>query len=150
MKNEKMKSLISDLNVLIYIHDVVYLRGKNQNFKYSNTYKELHESNILSTYKYLKQTRLTIFSFIIIILLMKEIYFQSMILKYGLISIVSIIYGVIFVWCKRDFKLLKYQLKAKKAVQYALVNYNYEEFVLFLDRYLSEESTKRYFINSLS
>ncbi|QVK17313.1 hypothetical protein KHQ81_10660 [Mycoplasmatota bacterium] len=150
MKNEKMKSLIIDINLLIYIHDVVYLREKNHNFKDSNTYKELHEPNIFTIYKYLKQTRLTIFSFTIIILFMKRINFQSILNKYGLVSIISIIYGILYVWCKNDFKKLKYQLKAKKAVQYALASYNYEEFVLFLDRYLSEESTKSYFINSLS
>lgn len=150
MKYKKMKSLIPDMNVLIYIHDVIFLREKNQNFRFSNTYKELHECTMLTICKYLKQTRLTLFSFIIMILFLKNFHVQSLVLKYSIITIISIIYGVLFVWCKRDFKLLTYQLRAKKAVQYALQHYSYEEFVLFLDRYLSEESTRRYFINSLS
>jgi hypothetical protein len=37
-----------------------------------------------------------------------------------------------------------YQLKLKKASQYAMENFTYDEYVIFLDQYLSEISTANY------
>ncbi len=146
MINKNMKSLIMDMNVLIYIYDIISIRENNEDFIYSNTYKELHENDFITMVKYLKRTRFIVLSFIAVIYFLKKIIFQSSIIQYGVISIISIIFGILFIKCNQEFKLLHYQLKAKKAVQYALVHYNYREFVFFIDNYLSEESTKNHFL----
>ncbi len=144
MKDIEMKALISDFNVLIYIHDLISLSEKVADFKYTDTYKQLYESNLITIYKYLIRTRYTILAFSIIVMFLKYLNLSSVFLRYMIISFVSIIFGIIFIWCKEDIIQLKYQLKAKKAVQFALNNYSYDEYVLFLDSYLSEASTKNY------
>ncbi len=141
---DRMKSLIFDMNVLIYIHDIMFLKENSSEFKYSNTYKELHECNLLTVIKYLKDTLYTLASFIIILIILKNTVFSNLIISYGTILMISIAYGILFVRSFEDILVLKYQLKAKKAVQYALANFSYKEFVLFLDSYLSEVSTKNY------
>jgi|SRR5690554_2380057 len=144
MIKEKMKSLIMDMNLLIYIHDVIFLRDSNEEFITTSTYKELYESSILTAFKYLRLTKITIISFIISLMILRKISFNSLTIMYGIIFLVSVIFGILFVLTKEEFKLLTYQLKAKKAVQYALAHFNYEEFMYFLDSYLSEQSTKNY------
>lgn len=145
MIQEKMKSLILDLNMLIYIHDIIYLRDSNKYFKYSSTYKELHESTILTSIKYLRILRYTLISFIISLMVLRKIEFSLPIVMYAVVLFVSIIFGILFVLSKKEIESLVYQIKAKKAVQYALANFNYEEYKFFLDNYLSEESTKNYY-----
>ncbi|NLG82673.1 MAG: hypothetical protein GX490_09200 [Bacilli bacterium] len=144
MKYAEMKALITDINVLLFIHDIMYLQEKEETFSSSNTYKELHEPNIITIIKYLKNVILVTLGFICILILIKHVTFSSSYIKYTTVLILSIIFGILFVRSKTDFVLLGYQLKAKKAVQFALANYNYQEFVIFLDCYLSEESTKNY------
>ncbi len=144
MSNKKLKSLIFDRNVLIYIHDIMYLKAHHNEFKTSNTYKGITEHDIITIFRYLRQTRYTFFSFIITLLIMKRIQFNLYVIKYGTVLITSFIFGVLFVWCREDFKKLNYLLKAKKAVRYVLKNYNYQEYLYFLDNYLSEESTKKH------
>lgn len=146
MKDVKMKGLISDVNVLVYIHDLISLSEKVTDFKNTDIYKQLHERNLITIYKYLHRTRFTLAAFTIVILFLRNINISSNFLRYTIISIVSIIFGTIFIWCKEDIVQLKYQLKAKKAVQFALNNYSYDEYVLFLDSYLSEVSTKNYLL----
>jgi len=144
MKYAEMKALITDINVLLFIHDIMYLQEKEETFSSSNTYKELHEPNIITIIKYLKNVILVTLGFICFLILIKHVTFSSSYIKYTTVLILSIIFGILFVRSKTDFVLLGYQLKAKKAVQFALANYNYQEFVIFLDCYLSEESTKNY------
>lgn len=145
MSNQKMKSLIMDMNLLIYIHDVLFLYENTNHFKLSSTYKELYENNIWTIYKYLKQTRFILFSFYVVILGLRKIDFSSELIKYSIISIIAVIFGILFVSTKTDFENLSYQLKAKKAVHYALSNYSYQQYLYFLDNYLSEASTKNYY-----
>ena len=144
MVNKKMKSLITDLDLLIYIHDVIFLAENNKNFFLSKSYGELYENGFITAYRYLKWAGCILVSFILLLLSFKKLVISSLIFKYGAIIIISVIYGVMFVKARDDLKKLKYQLHAKKAVQYALANYNYQEYMFFLDSYLSEHSTKNY------
>ena len=144
MIKEKMKSLIMDINLLVYIHDVIYLRDSNSRFNTTSTYKELHESSLMTIYKYLRLTRITLISFIITLIILRNIVFSSLTVMYGVFIFISIVFGILFVFAIEEFKSVIYQLKAKKAVQYALANFSYDEFKYFLDSYLSEQSTKNY------
>jgi len=144
MKYAEMKALITDIYVLMFIHDIMYLQENEASFRTSNTLKELYEPHIITIIKFLKNFILVLLGFICILILVKHVSFSIISIKYFTILILSIVFGILFVRCKTDIALLKYQLKTKKAVQFALANYSYQEFVIFLDLYLSEESTKNY------
>ncbi|MDF2700283.1 MAG: hypothetical protein K0Q49_1841 [Haloplasmataceae bacterium] len=147
MKNidEKMKQLVTDYNILSYLHDLLSYSKKHEEFYTSETYIELHENDHITIFKYLKRMIITLVSFIFIICLIRSyLNIIPISIMYILIIIVSLIYGKLIVLSKNDIKDLSYQLKAKKAAQFALENYNYEQFLFFLDKYLSELSSKSY------
>ncbi|HEY8365455.1 MAG TPA: hypothetical protein VIK84_07755 [Haloplasmataceae bacterium] len=146
MIDKKMKSMIIDIDLLIYIHDVIFLRDSSvDEFPYTKIYKEIYESDFITIIKYLKYACIKIIAFLLTIYVFRNGYYYTNTAKYLVMVIIAIIFGVLFVRVKDNLIYLSYQLRAKKAVQFALEHYHYPEFLYFLDNYMSEQSTKNYF-----
>jgi len=147
MKDLKLKKMIKDVNMLVALHDYLSIYDKKTSFKYSDTFDEIMENHLITGVKYLKSTVLIFLSFGMMIqaLIKLNVHIMPFGVKWGIILVLSVIYGVLFVKCKDHFRDLCYQLRFKKACQYVFLNYSYEEYVLFLDKYLSECSTKNYY-----
>ena len=130
--------------MLVFIHDIIYSKEQDRAFIYSNTYKELHEEHHVTVFKYLKISILVGASFVVAVNFLKSVPNQARWFEMFFYLVISCIFGFLFLKCWGDFKELHYQIKAKKAVQFALQNYSYQQYVLFLDQYLSECSSASY------
>lgn len=149
MKDFELKALISDIDMLVVIYDFIFFKEKDKKFIDSKTYKEINESKFYTIIKYMLFPIIIIIGFLTTILLFKlsKAYNNMFVFNKFFLLIVSIIYGVLFVYSKDKIKDLFYQLKFKRAVQFAFKYYNYDQYVLFLDKYLSEVSSCSNFKN---
>lgn len=144
MKDFVMKELIIDNHMLAYLHDVLSLREKDDSFYQSELYHILSERTLTTFILGLRKSFWSLSSFFFVLFLLQSFH-RSI---YGLVwlaLLISIVYATLFMICKTEIKDLIYQLRLKKAVQFALDNYNYQEYVIFLDNYLSEQSSRNYF-----
>jgi hypothetical protein len=143
MKDQTMQSLIIDNNMLVYLHDLLSFRENCESFYDLDVYETLNERNLTTVILGIRKTMFTTISFIVTIELLKASSMNSlMMILIMLMS--SIFFGVLSIKCKKEINELVYQFQLKKAAQYALENYNYDEYVVFLDKYLSEQSTRLY------
>ena len=141
-----MSKLIVDNNMLAYLHDLLSLRVKNEQFYVLDVYEVLSEKGLTTLLLGLRKTFLIVTTFFFILRGFQNFGPGSNnIILTGLMVLVSIIYGTLFLISKNEVSQLVYQFKLKKASIYALQTYNYESFVIFLDKYLSEQSTEKYY-----
>jgi hypothetical protein len=144
MKDQTMKNLIVDNNMLVYLHDLLSYRENCESFYQLDVYETLNERHLTTVVLGLRKTTFTAISFFITIQILKSLTLNPILLL--MVSLfVSIFYGIMVIASKKELKDLSYQFQLKKAAQFALENYCYDEYVVFLDKYLSEQSTRLYF-----
>lgn len=146
MNDQKMKKLIKDQQALVFVHDILSIREKKEDFYDLNLIQSLYEHHALTIAKSLKRTFKVLLTFVIIIMILKNssLLTYQLFTQYAIMGIISIFYGILLVSCKEEIYILGYQLSLKKACVYALEHYTYDEYVVFLDKYLSEKSTTDY------
>lgn len=146
MKLRKMSQLIVDHVMLVYLHDLLSLREKDNHFYNSDVYHVLSEPPLATVILGLRKSIMSIIGLIALIVFLKRSYL-SMSLIWQLVGLITffLFYWVIIFLVVREIKEIRYQFQLKRAARYALDHFNYYEFVIFLDQYLSVKSSKVYF-----
>lgn len=151
MKKSEMSKLIVDHVMLVYLHDLLSLREKDDFFYDRDVYHVLMEPHLATVILGFQKSILSTISFIALVSFIKMSYL-SLPLFWQIVSIVLILmhYGVTFFFFQRERKEVQYQFQLKKAAHFALEHFNYDEFVIFIDQYLSVKSSSVYYEGKVS
>ena len=146
MKRVKMSQLIVDHVMLVYLHDLLSLREKDEHFYQSDVYRVLTEPALVTVVLGLRKSMMLSFGLLSYIFFLKWAY-RSMGWTWQWIGIglFVLLYWVVFTFIRHEVKEMQYQFQLKRAAKYALEHFDYKEFVIFLDQYLSVKSSKVYF-----